>query len=134
MALPAELLRELTRDEVNELPIRRYEGEVRLVESAAELERAIAEWRGERLVGFDTETRPAFKPGESYLPALAQIATAQRVYLLPLQRLDCKDALRTLLAQEHTAKAGRRHARRHARAAQILRAHGKIDRRPRRRR
>src|SRR3954466_1023082 len=106
MALPAELLRELTRDEVNELPIRRYEGEVRLVESAAELERAIAEWRGERVVGFDTETRPAFKPGESYLHALAQIATAQRVYLLPLQRLDCKDALRTLLAQEHTAKAG----------------------------
>jgi len=106
MALPAELLRELSRDEVNALPIKRYEGEVRLVESAPELERAVAEWRDERVVGFDTETRPAFKPGESYLPALAQIATARLVYLLPLQRLDASGALRALLAAEHTAKAG----------------------------
>src|SRR3954466_481617 len=106
MTLPAGLLRELSREEVNELPIKRYEGEVRLIDSTSELERAMAEWREERVVGFDTETRPAFKPGESYLPALAQIATARLVYLLPLQRLDCANALRTLLAAEHTAKSG----------------------------
>jgi ribonuclease D len=106
MPLPEELLRELSREEVNELPIKRYEGEVRLVESASQLEQAVAEWRDERVVGFDTETRPAFRPGESYLPALAQIATARLVYLLPLQRLDCANALRTLLAAGHTAKAG----------------------------
>jgi ribonuclease D len=106
MALPAELLRELSRDEVNALPIKRYEGEVRLLESAQELERAAVDWRDERVVGFDTETRPAFKPGESYLPALAQIATARLVYLLPLQRLDGSGALRTLLAAQHTTKAG----------------------------
>ena len=106
MTLPPELLRELSRDEVNALPIRRYEGEVRLVETSHELERAAAEWREERVVGFDTETRPAFRPGESYLPALAQLATANRVYLLPLQRVDCSGALRSLLGAEHTIKAG----------------------------
>ena len=104
--LPAELLRELTRDEVNALPIRRYEGAVRIAASADELERAAAAWREERVVGFDTETRPAFKPGESYLPALAQIASANLVWLLPLQRLDCAGALRTLLHAGHTVKAG----------------------------
>jgi ribonuclease D len=106
MPLPEEFLRELSREEVNDLPISRYEGEVRLVETAPELERAVAEWRDERAVGFDTETRPAFRPGESYLPALAQIATARLVYLLPLQRLDCAGALRGLLAAEHTVKSG----------------------------
>ena len=106
MPLPPELLRELSREEVNELPIRRYEGEVRLVETPEELERAASAWREERVVGFDTETRPAFRPGESYLPALAQLATANVVYLLPLQRLDCSGALRGLLGAEHTVKAG----------------------------
>ena len=106
MSLPKQFLRELSRDEVNELPIKRYEGEVRLVESAQELERVAAEWREERAVGFDTETRPAFKPGESYLPALAQIATARRVYLVPLQRLDGSEALRSLLEASRTVKAG----------------------------
>src|SRR5688572_11454565 len=96
MPLPEAYLRELSREEVNALEIKRYEGEVRLVETAQELERAVAAWREERVVGFDTETRPAFKPGESYLPALSQIATARCVYLLPLQRLDRAAALRAL--------------------------------------
>src|SRR5215467_4216925 len=102
----AQELRELSRDEINALPIRRYEGEVRLVESPEELERAAEEWREERLIGFDTETRPAFRPGESYPPALAQLATGRRVYLLPLVRLDCSGALRALLGAEHTVKVG----------------------------
>jgi ribonuclease D len=102
----AQELRELSRDEINALPIRRYEGEVRLVESPQELERAAAEWREERLLGFDTETRPAFRPGESHPPALAQLATGRRVYLLPLLRLDCSGALRGLLGAEHAVKTG----------------------------
>ena len=106
MSLPEQLLRELSRDEVNALPIKRYEGEVRLAETAQDVERAMAAWREERVVGFDTETRPAFKPGESYLPALAQIATARMVWLLPLQRLDGASALRPLLEAPHTIKAG----------------------------
>ena len=106
MTLPPELKRELSKDEVNAMDIRRYEGEVRLVETAQELERALAEWREERVMGFDTETRPAFRVGESYPPALAQLATARKVYLLPLLRLDCSGALRTLLGMEHTVKAG----------------------------
>jgi len=106
MSLPEQFLRELSREEVNELPIKRYEGEVRIAESAHDLESAAAAWREERVVGFDTETRPAFKPGESYLPALAQIATGRTVWLLPLQRLDGSGALRTLLGAEHTVKAG----------------------------
>jgi hypothetical protein len=106
MPLPPELVRELSRDEVNALEIRRYEGEVRLVETPQELERAAGEWREERVMGFDTETRPAFRPGESYLPALAQLATARKVYLLPLQRLDCSGVLRGLLGAEHTIKVG----------------------------
>ena len=106
MSLPPELMRELSKDEVNTLQIRRYEGEIRIVETSHDLERAAAEWREERVVGFDTETRPAFKPGESYPPALAQIATARAVYLLPLQRLDCSGALRGLLGAEPTIKAG----------------------------
>src|SRR5262249_8833699 len=106
LMLPPELLRELTPDEINLLPIRRWEGPVKLVSTAQELEHAVSVWRNERVAGFDTETRPAFKPGQSYLPALAQIATANEVWLLPLQRLDCSAALRALLDAPHTVKAG----------------------------
>src|SRR5262245_35185294 len=106
MPLPAELLRPLSPEEVNALPIRRYEGEVKLARTPQDLVAALAACRSERVVGFDTETRPAFRPGESYPPALAQIATANTVWLLPLLQLHCTGALRELMSAEHTIKAG----------------------------
>jgi ribonuclease D len=106
MPLPPEYLRHITREEMNALPIRRYEGEVHLVESPQMLERAAADILREAVVGFDTETRPAFRKGESHLPSLAQVATARAVYLFPLQRLDCSAMLGELLGAPHIVNAG----------------------------
>lgn len=106
MSLPAQYLREISREEMNELPIRRYEGTVYLVETVEGLERAAADILQETAVGFDTETRPAFRKGESHPPALAQVATARAVYLFPLQRLDCSGLLAELLAEPRIVNAG----------------------------
>jgi ribonuclease D len=106
MPLPPEYLRQITRDEMNALPIRRYEGDVHLVESAQQLEHAAADILQAAAVGFDTETRPAFRKGESHLPSLAQVATARAVYLFPLQRLDCSAVLAELLGAPHIVNAG----------------------------
>ena len=106
MALPPELHRRISKDDVNALPVRRYEGEVRLVEAPADLERALADLRREAVVGFDTETRPAFWPGESYLPSLVQIATAREVYLFQVQRQDFSAPLAEVFSSGAIVKAG----------------------------
>jgi ribonuclease D len=106
MALPADLQREISRETMLELPIRRYEGEILLVETVQALERAAADIFQEESIGFDTETRPAFRKGESHPPALAQVATARAVYLFPLQRLDFSGTLGELLAEKAIVKAG----------------------------
>ena len=94
----------ISRDDVNLLPIRRYEGEIVLVETADALERAMADIRAQRVVGFDTETRPAFRPGESYLPSLAQVATEEAVFLFKLPGNEA--ALAELLQSAAIIKAG----------------------------
>lgn len=99
-------MREITSEQINALPVRRYEGEVQLLATRDELARAMADIRGEHVVGFDTETRPAFRKGESHLPCLAQVASARAVYLFPLQRLDCAAALGELLAAPGIVKVG----------------------------
>ncbi len=96
----------LSREEINELPIRRYEGPVHLVAAPAQLAQAMADILQESVLGFDTETRPSFRVGESYPPALAQVATARAVYLFRLQRLDCSAALAQFLSAEHIVKSG----------------------------
>ena len=88
------------------LPIRRYEGEVSMVTTPAELERARADLRQEDVVGFDTETRPAFRKGESHLPCLVQAATARRVYLFSLRQPEMFEVVAELLAEARVLKAG----------------------------
>ena len=92
----------ITKDEINALPIRRYEGPVLLVASNADAERARADFASERLVGFDTETRPTFKVGQKHPVALAQVATARAVYLFQLARMDHAPVLRELMQSQST--------------------------------
>lgn len=100
------IAREISREELANLPIRRYEGEVCLVSTPRDLERAAADIREELVVGFDTETRPAFRKGEVYLPCLAQAATARAVYLFQLREPAVFEALAGLLAEPRIVKAG----------------------------
>ena len=101
-----EFRRTISRGDVNELPIRRYEGGVTLVETPADLKGAMADIQQESVVGLDTETRPSFRKGESHLPCLVQVATARAVHLFPLERLDCSRELAKLLADPLIIKAG----------------------------
>src|SRR5258705_7401518 len=84
--LQRKIARSISREDMAKLPIRRYEGEVCVVATPQELSRALEDFRQESVVGLDTETRPAFRKGESYLPCLVQAATARAVYLLQLRR------------------------------------------------
>jgi len=104
--LPAGFRQEISSEELANLPIRRYEGEVSVVCSPAELERALADIGGESVVGFDTETRPSFRRGESYRPCLAQVATARAVYLFQLQQQDFSGAIAGLLGARAIVKVG----------------------------
>jgi len=85
--------------------VRRYDGRVVLVTSTAQAEQAAEDFAAERLVGFDTETRPTFKVGQKHPAALAQVATARAVYLFQLQRMDCAPILGPLL-ESATLKTG----------------------------
>jgi ribonuclease D len=96
----------ISRDEVNALPIRRYEGEVHLVVDEAGAADALKAILQDHVVGFDTETRPAFRPGESYPPSLAQVATARAVYLFQVRHGEAAQAVAEVLASEHVVKAG----------------------------
>jgi ribonuclease D len=89
-----------------DLPIRRYEGKVCLVATPQDLEQALADFRQERVVGLDTETRPAFRKGESHLPCLVQAATARAVYLFQFRGLNVFPALAELFSEPRIIKAG----------------------------
>jgi ribonuclease D len=96
----------ISREEMANLPIRRYDGRVCLVATSQDLGDALADLRQESVVGLDTETRPAFRKGESHLPCLVQAATARAVYLFQLRGPNLFPTLAELLAEPRIVKAG----------------------------
>ena len=101
-----EIARSISREDMAKLPIRRYEGRVCVVATREDLEEARSDFREESVVGLDTETRPAFKKGESHLPCLVQVAAARAVYLFQLRRTEVHPVLAELLADPRIVKAG----------------------------
>lgn len=96
----------ITRDELHQLPIRSFSGPIDVVDSDELTHAAIADLQREKLLGFDTETKPVFKAGMSYPPALVQLAGEKRVFIFQLQKLRELDALFHLLASHRIHKAG----------------------------
>jgi len=88
------------------LPIGRYEGDVCLVRTTEDLERALEDFRQEQFVGFDTETRPSFRTADRHLPCLIQAATARAVYLFRLRQASDCHGPSELLARPGTLKVG----------------------------
>ena len=104
--LQSESVKSISREKMSGLPVRRYEGSVHVVAGQPDLQHAMRDILQEGVVGFDTETRPAFRSGESYLPSLVQFATASAVYLLQVQQKDLFGAMREILSSEKIIKVG----------------------------
>ncbi|MBF0126652.1 MAG: 3'-5' exonuclease domain-containing protein 2 [Magnetococcales bacterium] len=104
--LPAEWTRKLTREEVNLLPVKRWNGPIHLSRTDKEAEEAVARLAEERVLGFDTETKPAFRKGENYFPALLQLAGADTVYLFQFKGMTNFTPLTRLLSDPSRHKVG----------------------------
>ena len=98
--------RSIAKAEINELPLIAWEGPVSVLETIEEMEAAAARLMEESILGFDTETRPAFKKGESYPPALVQLATATEVVLFRISKVKTLAPLIPLLESPEVIKAG----------------------------
>ena len=96
----------ISRDEINKLPLFRYEGPIHLIQTDAQAVVAVNELRKERVLGFDIETRPTFTKGESYPPALLQLAGSSAVYVFQLLQLQDLKWFSDLFSEPGIIKAG----------------------------
>lgn len=98
--------RRMTKEEINNCPIRKWNGPVHIIRSSERMTHAVEHLRREAILGFDTETRPAFKKGQKYLPSLLQLAGENSVYLFQLKHLGLQEPLIKILADPAVIKAG----------------------------
>jgi ribonuclease D len=96
----------LTKDQINEFPIRKYMGNIHLIKNVQQVNKAVRLLEQETVLGFDTETRPSFRAGQNYLPAVLQLAGEHAVYVFQLRHCRMPRTLLGLLANPEIIKAG----------------------------
>lgn len=97
---------QITKEEINELPLGQFEGEIYLVNKAEDVEEVVEFLETQSILGFDTETKPAFRKGVINPVSLLQLSTKTQAFLFRLNDIGFPNDLRTLLEREHIVKVG----------------------------
>ncbi len=96
----------ITKEEINDLPLRKYEGKIVLVTDSDKMETVFDELREHEVVGFDTEARPAFKRGMRYDTSLIQVSVPHKTYLIRLNYTGISSTFTNFFADPMVKKVG----------------------------
>jgi ribonuclease D len=105
-ALSKPETRKISKSEINELPLISWEGRIEILNTIEEMTEAVEKLKDESILGFDTETRPTFKKGDYYPPALVQLGCPDCVYLFRISQTKTLAPLLPILESPTILKTG----------------------------
>ena len=96
----------ITKEEIAALPVFVFNGPITVIEDTRQMEEAVRFLLQQEYLGFDTETRPSFRKGESHPVSLLQLATPEEVFLFRLNKCGFGLSLQCLLSDPRVMKIG----------------------------
>ena len=96
----------ITKEEINELPLEAFEGEIVIIDSNEGLEEAVDYLKQFPVLGFDTETKPSFTKGNVNPVALLQLSSFEKSFLFRLNRIGLPFPIIDLLSDPEIIKVG----------------------------
>lgn len=82
---------------MQDLPRATFGGRIFVIETEKEAQKAVRYLLAQPIIGFDTETKPTFRPGPMRPVALLQVSTLDTCYLFRLNKMGLPDCLVDLL-------------------------------------
>ena len=83
-----------------------FNGRIEVIYTVTQAERAVDFLLSQPLLGFDTETRPAFSKGQHYKCSLMQVSTPNICFLFRLNSIGMCPAIVRLLSDRQVTKVG----------------------------
>jgi ribonuclease D len=97
---------EISKEEVNTLEIGAFKGEIVLINEPGIIADAVNDLRRSPFLGFDTETRPAFRKGVSHAVSLLQLSTPDKAFLFRLNQIGLPAGIQDILQNPKIVKIG----------------------------
>ena len=96
----------LSNEEVNELPLYQFDGGIFVIDTFDKLDYFLPLMQDQKILGFDTETRPSFKKGKVYPVSLLQLTTLNEAFLIRINRIGLPDEIKYILKDSNVKKIG----------------------------
>ena len=100
----------ISPEEISALELASFPGEIVLVDrEGEELDKAVRYLKRQQVLGFDTETRPVFAPGQHHNStgtALLQLSGGGKAFLFRLKKIGLPRPLAAILANPNIVKVG----------------------------
>ena len=96
----------ISNEETAALPAIEFQGEIRIIEHERDIVPACKFLMKQAVVGFDTETRPSFRPGVTFRVSLLQLSTPTVCYLFRLNKIPLAKPILQLLEDRRILKIG----------------------------
>ena len=95
-------------EEIEKMPLGAFPGEIRVIDKVGlEYARAIAYLMNQKVIGFDTETRPVFTPGHPHHHvALLQLSGADKAFLFRVNKMGMRRLMCAVLSNPNIIKVG----------------------------
>lgn len=94
------------KKKIQTLPCVHFEGRIIVIFTERDADKAVEYLMKQKVLGFDTETRPTFQKGKMHQVALLQVSTHDTCFLFRLNEIGLTDSLIRLLEDTTITKVG----------------------------
>lgn len=96
----------ITKQQIAELELEKFDGNIHIIDNPDKVNKAVEYLSTKSALGFDTETKPAFKRGQVNNVALLQLATEDECFLFRLNIIGYPKELEKLICDSRIKKIG----------------------------
>lgn len=96
----------ISKEQLSAMPAVEFPGAITVIENRADAVKALEYLSTCGVVGFDTETKPTFRKGQTNSVALIQMSTLDHSYLFRLNKLGFCEELKAFMESETPVKVG----------------------------
>ena len=98
----------ISPEEIEKLELAAFDGEMHIIDSQGpEYDAAVRFLARQKMLGFDTESRPSFSPGQPhYGVSLLQLSGPGKAFLFRVKSCGIDDRLAAILSSENILKIG----------------------------
>jgi len=100
------MLRHVLKEDVKKFPLIEFKGNITIVENTKDISKYCQILSKHSVIGFDTETKPAFQKGVSHDIALIQLSTNDSVFLFRINKIGLDESILNILTNPNILKVG----------------------------